>query len=179
MVLSAFIILYCVVSICVLGNSRTIGGTPTGRCAGCKYDLAGLAKMSPCPECGSMDRETWGGRSTVDPQRQARWTPTFILFILSVVLSHLLAEGVLILSYEYDHFSVSAALASMRVRELSDLGPGTGAVLWPLLLCVALSPLLALLRDRRQSRWLILTLIGAGALATIAVWTVLQDSYPR
>lgn len=175
---AVFVLVYCIISICVLSESGPkVGGRPTGRCGACRYDLSGLATSSPCPECGSMVREVKGATPTANPQRQTRWVPTFLLFLTTLVFSYPLAKGVLVVSYRYDHFSVTAALRSMETRELSDHGPGVGGVLLPFLVAVALSPLTSLAPSRRRAAVWLFAAATAGAGATLIYWTLLQPGY--
>jgi hypothetical protein len=177
-VLIVSVLVYSVVSACVLSESGPkLGGHRTGRCGNCRYELIGLSPGSPCPECGSTKKEVKGGKSTVDPERRARWIPTFILFCMTVVFARPLAESVLVLSYLHDHFGVESALISMHTRELSDWSAGSGGVLFPLLGATAFSPLVALVRSRRAAAWWVAGLTGGGLLATLAYWTILQPGY--
>jgi hypothetical protein len=172
LLIAGYVLLYFLVSGCVLAESGPpLAGKATGRCDKCQYELAGLPQDAPCPECGSMEREVKGAQATIDPARRARWLPTLGVFLVVLFFQYQLAQGVLILSYLRDHFSTASALTAMRMRELNVDGAGPMGVLLPLGAVISFTPLTALCRsNKRAMRWLV-GLWGAGAAATVLVWT--------
>lgn len=79
--MSCFLSLYILTSLLAFLRLERFNGRPTGRCDGCKYDLAGLAEHAVCPECGSRRREVTQGWSEIRGQWHPllAWLPSLIV----------------------------------------------------------------------------------------------------
>ncbi len=141
-------LIFAFASVIGLLTTRWIGGERSGRCGGCGYDLIGLSESARCPECGGWERELTGARNELVFRRGA--LRVWMIATVVLTLTSALSDKVLLLEYLSEGFSITQAIAGMRVRH--GLPAETCTLAVPLEFAAALLPLVARLDSWMQWR---------------------------
>ena len=155
------ILIFAALSIFVLFERHAISGEPTGKCATCKYDMAGLADDAICPECGSDWREVSPDLAEVHRRRrnEGLWVGCLAVLVVYLCAAVRVAQEFVVWGFLYDGFSTEIA------NRVHVTDPDRAVLLMlPLTIAVTSLPVTCLLVPKRRAVFMAVVLLIIGVV---------------
>lgn len=176
--LVALLYLVCVAMMVTRWRPPRSYSTYTPNCAGCNYDLDGLADGLPCPECGSPTSHVKVVRSGSHlgwhGPRLVKWLMLLPLWAMLLLVLSACQQPLVALSYWVQGYGWQTSNRAASGRELADIGCSLSGVLlvsFPFAVSMIVAVFVVHLRTRRWARVTVI-LMACGVLACVALWTI-------